>query len=45
MLRIVDELREKDFETHNRQVALNVLSWRNVASQWSAFIDKVQRVD
>jgi glycosyltransferase involved in cell wall biosynthesis len=41
---IVDKSSREDFESHNRQVALNTLNWRNVASQWNTFLDKVAQV-
>ncbi len=32
---------EKYYVVHNREVSLIHLSWRNVAAQWSSFLDKV----
>jgi glycosyltransferase involved in cell wall biosynthesis len=41
---IIQESRREDFESHNRQVALRVLNWRNVANQWNMFLEKVMQV-
>jgi glycosyltransferase involved in cell wall biosynthesis len=41
IMAIVSECHKKDYEIHNRQVALTSLNWRNVSKEWSSFIDKI----
>jgi len=41
IIAIVKECREKQYDRHNREVAMNHLNWSNIASQWNAYIETV----